>query len=61
MTINGRINSDTEHVLVVLCECARTDNITIVARLSGINVDDRDNARRSRLGMNATGLVEFEL
>lgn len=58
-TVNGRIHSHSEDVLVILRESARRDDIAVVGGFAGVDVDHGDDSRGARLDGNAAGLVEF--
>lgn len=59
MTVDSRVNSHSEDVLVVLREYPRVDDVTIIARLAWVDVDTADDSGRSSLDVDAAALVEF--
>lgn len=53
------IHAHAENMLMVLCQRARTDDISPVTGLSGVDVDDRYNTRCSGFNSDACSLVEL--
>ena len=60
MAVDGGIDSQAEAMLMVLREYARTDDVAPVGSLTGVDVDDRDDASCAGLHNDAACLVEFE-
>lgn len=58
-SIDCGIDAYGENVLMVLREDTRGDDVTIIARLAGVDVDAADNTCSAGLDINAAGLVEL--
>lgn len=50
---------NSQYVLMILCQSPWTDNVTIVAGLSRINVYNAHYARSTSLNDNAAGLIKL--
>jgi len=59
VTIDCRINAESEDMLMVLGEYTRVDDVAVVAGLAGVDVDTADDTGCSGLDVDATRLVEL--
>lgn len=59
VTIDCRVNAESEDVLMVLGEYTRVDDVAVVAGLAGVDVDTADDTGCSSLDVDATRLVEL--
>jgi len=60
MTIDCRVDSDAEYVLVVLCKCPRTHNRPPLTFLARIDIHHGYNACCPCLDRDCRSLVKFE-
>ena len=59
MAIDGWIDAESEDVLMVLGQHARTDYVAVIAGLASIDVDRADNTSGTCLNVDATRLIEL--